>query len=126
MTTNNKDIFKKITSLENEAATFGFKWEKASQIMEQIRSELTEIEAHLEDTDTKKLQEEVGDLLHATFSLCIFCHLDAEETLSKSIVKFESRFKTVQRLAAMEGLGDLNNQSFNKLMALWNKAKEIS
>ncbi|HSW93628.1 MAG TPA: MazG nucleotide pyrophosphohydrolase domain-containing protein [Gammaproteobacteria bacterium] len=123
---DNTDLLKKLTALENEAATFGFKWDAASQIMAQIRSELAEIEDHLHDTDRVRLQEEIGDLLHAAFSLCIFCQLDANETLSKSVMKFASRFNAVKQLAQIEGLQDLNGQPFNKLMALWDQAKEMT
>ena len=119
------DILKKLTLLENEAATFGFKWENPKQIMAQIRSELIEIETHLENPMEKnKLQEEIGDLLHAAFSLCVFCKFDASKTLNDSIQKFERRFKETQKLANNDGLVDLNGQPFERLMAFWNKAKE--
>ncbi len=118
------DLLKKLSALEDEASAFGFRWEVAEQIMAQIRSELHEIEVHLKDQDHHKLQEEIGDLLHAAFSLCIFCQFKADETLSKSIAKFENRFRETQRLAKMEGFEDLHNQPFDKLMAIWNKAKD--
>ncbi len=119
-------ILKKLIHLENEAANFGFKWENAKQIMAQIRSEIDEIEVHLENPNEKnKLQEEIGDLLHAVFSLCIFCKFDASETLQNSIEKFERRFRETQKLAKNQRLVDLNGQSFEKLMAFWNKAKEL-
>jgi uncharacterized protein YabN with tetrapyrrole methylase and pyrophosphatase domain len=120
------EILKKLIQLENESATFGFKWENVQQIMAQIRSELTEIEAHLENpVEKNKLQEEIGDLLHAVFSLCVFCKFDASKTLSDSIQKFERRFRETQKLANKNGLIDLNGQSFERLMAFWNQAKEL-
>jgi uncharacterized protein YabN with tetrapyrrole methylase and pyrophosphatase domain len=118
------DILKKLTQLENQAANFGFRWETAAQIMAQIRSEATEVDVHLNDNDVTKLQEEIGDLLHAVFSLCVFCKLDPEETLANSVNKFERRFKLVQELALEQGLGTLQGKSFNELMALWDKAKQ--
>lgn len=119
------EILDKLFHLEHEAAEFGFKWETPEQIMAQIRSELTEIEEHLaKPQDKDKLQEEIGDLLHAAFSLCIFCKFNPEETLANSVNKFEKRFRETQRLALKEGLENLNGQSFNKLMELWEKAKK--
>lgn len=118
------NILEKLTQLENEAAVFGFKWENADQIMAQILNEIKEIDVHLKDQDKNKLQEEIGDLLHAVFSLCVFCQFNAEKTLDKSVSKFERRFQTVQQLAIQEGLQNLNGQSFKKLMTLWDKAKE--
>lgn len=119
------NILKKLISLEKEASTFGFKWENPEQIMTQIRSELTEIEAHLKNPDDReKLQEEIGDLLHAAFSLCVFCEFDPDEILENSVNKFKRRFKKTKKLAKKEGLENLNGQSFDKLMDLWDKAKK--
>ncbi|SRR5579883_182314 len=119
------DPFKKLTDLEKEAADFGFKWETTQQIMAQIKSEIAEIEVHLNDQDQLKLQDEIGDLLHAVCSLCVFCEIDPEKTLIHSIKKFEKRFRAVQQLARQEGLTTLQGQSFQKLMALWDQAKKI-
>lgn len=120
------DILTKLTTLENEATNFGFKWETSNQIMSQIKSELLEIENHLKDGDRKKLQEEIGDLLHAVFSLCVFNQFDPETTITNSVDKFEHRFKIVQRLAIKDGLMTLNGKSFDDLMTYWDKAKQIN
>lgn len=113
----------KMTALEMEAADFGFKWETAAQIKEQILSELKEVEVHLHDNDKVKLQEEIGDLLHAVLSLTIFCDLDPQQTLQNAVDKFEKRFTSVKKLAYEKGLTDLNGKSFDELMALWDLAK---
>src|ERR1700733_4345503 len=110
------NLLKKISDLEHEASAFGFKWERATQILEQIQSEILEIDIHLKDGDQKKLQEEIGDLLHAVFSLCVFCQFEVEETLLNSINKFERRFRMIQKLAEEKGIQSLNGQSFNELM----------
>lgn len=119
-------VLKKLTILETEADNFGFKWEKSDQIIEQIQSEISEVAIHLKDGNQNKLQEEIGDLLHAVFSLCVFCQFDPEDTLIKSVNKFERRFRATQQLAAEKGFSTLNGQSFDKLMALWNQAKKLT
>lgn len=120
------DSLKKIVDLEKKAADFGFKWETTHQIMTQIQSELSEIDIHFKDGDQKKLQEEIGDLMHAVFSLCVFCKFSPEETLANSVNKFERRFKMIQQLAADKGLHTLKGQPFNELMTLWDKAKQLT
>lgn len=113
----------KLIALEQEAAHFGFKWEDATQIMQQIQSECAEVQAHLKDLasseTTEKLQEEIGDLLHAVFSLSIFCQLDPQVTLEKAIAKFARRFALVKQLAQAAGLFTLEGQSFQGLMHFW-------
>lgn len=121
------DIFKKLTKLEHEAEAFGFKWQYADQIMQQIHSECAEINVHLNENPSLNplLQEEIGDLLHAVFSLCLFCKFDPEVTLANSVTKFSRRFTLVKELAAANGLSSLEGQSFAALMKLWDQAKKI-
>lgn len=40
------------------------------------------------------------------------------------MTKFEQRFRAVQQLANEQGLKNLENQSFEDLMKLWEKAKK--
>lgn len=118
-------IFKKLSILEKEASDFGFAWETTEQLTSQIQSELTEIKAHFNDQNKSKLQEEIGDLLHAAFSLCIFCGLDAEQTLKDSVTKFERRFLSVKQLAAKDNLHTLKGKNFKELMLYWDQAKKL-
>ena len=120
-------MLEKLTHLEKEAEAFGFKWENTHQIMSQIKSECDEVDEHLSNVtnDNKaKLQEEIGDLMHAVFSLCIFCELDAKETLSNSIDKFERRLHAVKMIAEENGITTLSGYAFDALMQFWDQAKK--
>lgn len=122
------NLLDKVVTLENEAADFGFKWENTDQIMAQIQSECLEIKEHLDqglnETNQGKAQEEIGDLLHAVFSLCVFCNLNPAETLSQTLNKFERRLNAVKIIAQERGATHLKGYSFDKLMELWDTAKE--
>lgn len=119
------EILKKIASLEIESEDFGFYWPNVEMILSQIKSEITEIEDVLEQKESKdRLQEEIGDLIHATLSLCIYMRLDAEETLRKAAEKYEKRFGAIKALALAKGLKTLKDQSIEANMQLWNEAKK--
>ena len=122
------NLLDKVVILEEEASQFGFRWETSSQIMTQIHSECMEIEEHLHEgvdqTDTVELQEEIGDLLHAVFSLCVFCKLSPRDTLSKSLAKFERRLNAVKSIAEEKGQPCLDGCSFDELMTIWDIAKQ--
>lgn len=125
------DILDKVTEMEIKAADFGFNWENPQQILEQITSECQEVQEalalHKEDLLQKskdELQSEIGDLMHATMSLCVFCNFSIEETLEKNLLKFQKRFAEVVRLAHEAGHTTLQGQSFEKLMEFWQKAKK--
>ncbi len=121
------NLLKKLMELEKEASAFGFRWENTEQIMRQINSEYLEVNEHLLskfEMNRLELQEEIGDLLHAVFSLCLFCHLDPEITLQKSLDKFEKRLKMVKLIAEEKGLVNVYNQPYDVRMAIWSQAKE--
>lgn len=120
------DLLEKISLLEKDAAQFGFRWENTSQIMEQIKSEYFEVSEQLNNTQPAHLQEEIGDLLHAVFSLCVFCQFDPKETLNLTLNKFERRLEAVKQLASERGLATVEGFAFNELMALWEEAKKIT
>ena len=118
------DLLDKVVVLEDEASQFGFRWETTSQIMHQIQSECVEVEEHLyEGANTADLQMEIGDLLHAVFSLCVFCKFNPRDTLNQSLIKFERRLNAVKAIAAEKGLDCLDGHSFEDLMTIWDTAK---
>lgn len=123
------DLLAKVVALENEAALFGLQWETATQIMDQIQSECVEVNEHLTNegitvANQAALQEEIGDLLHAVLSLTVFCKLCPRWTLKKALTKFERRLEAVKSIAKEKGLINLKGQPFDKLMAIWEQAKD--
>lgn len=123
------ELLDKIVSLEESASEFGFRWETADQIMHQIQSEYEEVKEHLHHPlaqDNKAaLQEEIGDLLHAVFSLCVFSGFSPRVTLGQSLTKFERRLRAVKLVAEERGLGNLDGKPFDELMHIWDRAKEL-
>ena len=121
------DLLERVVVLENEASEFGFEWETTSQIMAQIQSECDEVNEHLlqgaSSANQAELQEEIGDLLHAVFSLCVFCKLSPRETLQQTLDKFEGRLNAVRDIAREDGIDNLAGYPFDELMAIWQKAK---
>lgn len=120
------DLLERVIALENEASDFGFEWETTQQIMAQIQSEYHEVDEHLlqGSPNANQLQEEIGDLLHAVFSLCVFCKFSPKETLQKTLDKFEGRMNAVRDIAREEGINNLNGYPFDELMGFWQKAKQ--
>lgn len=122
------DLLDKLVMLEADADAFGFRWETTEQILSQIESECIEVREHLisgyDPAKHDELQEEIGDLLHAVFSLSVFCKMNPRETLEKTLAKFERRMSTVKQIALKRGLTHLNGYSFDELMSVWDEAKQ--
>jgi uncharacterized protein YabN with tetrapyrrole methylase and pyrophosphatase domain len=121
------DIIKKTEELEKKSKEFGFYWLEYDSIMEQIHSEHQEIAELLaeEKIDQKRLQEEIGDLLHATISLCYYCGFSSEETLTKALNKFQKRFDKTKELAIEDGNQNLHDKTKVEMMKYWDMAKRI-
>lgn len=119
------DLLDKITALEHEAANFGFQWENTEQIMAQIQGECLEISEHLHagSDNLAGLQEEIGDLLHAVFSLTVFCNFEPRSTLEQTLEKFERRLAAVKVISREQGHQNLQGFAFEELMNIWRKAK---
>lgn len=120
------NIIDKIISLEHEASDFGFAWENPEQIMAQIKDECAEVLEHLnqgKNLNRDDLQEEIGDLFHAVFSLCVFCELDPESTIKQTTNKFERRLRSVKTIAKEQNKTTLKGETFENLMRIWQDAK---
>lgn len=121
-------LLDKAVQLEQEADAFGFSWETPQQIMDQIESECLEVREHLvaDDAtrDNEALEEEMGDLLHAALSLCVFYKFDPKITIKKTLDKFERRLNAVKSLAEEQGLAHLKGHEFDELMQFWDAAKQ--
>ncbi len=118
------DIIKKVEKLENEAKEYGFYWPNSDAVMQQIYSECQEVEELLDHNNSQRLQEEIGDLLHAAMSLCIYCGYDAEITLTKALNKFEKRFNMTRVFAERDGHSSLHGKTMDEMMKYWKMAKE--
>ncbi len=121
------DLLDRVVFLEQDAAAFGFRWETTEQIMAQIESECVEISEHLDEgtqANVSALEEEIGDLLHAVFSLCVYCNFNPAETLKHTLDKFERRLNAVKQISHGRGLTNLNGHAFNELMHIWDLAKQ--
>lgn len=117
------DVFTKANRLYRQAHDFGFTWLDAEMICSQIISECLEIREAI-DANPEHIQEEVGDLFHAVFSLCAYLGYDAEQTFSQSVDKFNNRFIALKGITQEKGHKTLHGQSIESLLQFWKEAKK--
>ncbi len=107
--------------LQKRVRKVGFDWQDIEGVYAKIQEEIEEIR----DAKTPEdLLEEVGDLLFISVNLASWVGVDAEIALREANLKFEKRFREVERLAHIEQqkLIDLPEQ---ELLKLWLRAKTI-
>src|SRR5690606_10347637 len=86
-------------AIAQRAATAGFDWDRAVDVLPKIAEECDEVRDVLERTpdDADRLESEVGDLLFAAMNLARKLNVDAEAALHRATRKFEARFGHVER-----------------------------
>jgi nucleoside triphosphate diphosphatase len=109
--------------LQRRAARVGFDWPEASQVLDKIAEEISEVRAELQGGGSpERLRDELGDLLFAAVNLARHLEVDAEAALRQANGKFERRFRAIEQALAAEGRRP-EDASLDELEALWQAAK---
>ena len=108
--------------ISRKAASVGFDWPEAAQVIAKIREELAEVEHELQGGNRAALEDEVGDLLFAVANLARHLDVDAEKALRGTNAKFERRFRSIESALAAEGRTPAE-ATLDEMEALWGKAK---
>ena len=100
--------------LQRRAARAGFDWPDASGPRAKIDEELAELDC---ETDMKRREDELGDLLFAVVNLARHLNIDPEEALRQANRKFERRFRAIEKAPGFEAM------NLDEMEALWKSAK---
>jgi tetrapyrrole methylase family protein/MazG family protein/ATP diphosphatase len=106
------------------AASVGFDWARADDVVEKIQEEVDEVRDAFAnaDADRDAVEEEIGDLLFAVANLSRKLGIDPETALRKANDKFTRRFNAmeVRVTGAGRSLADL---SLDALESEWERVK---
>lgn len=104
--------------LQKRAARVGFDWPEPEGAADKVREEMAE----LAEADAADKLEEAGDLLFAAVNLVRLNGIAPEDALRAANIKFERRFRAMERLASGDGL-DFAALSLDDQEALWQAVK---
>ena len=108
--------------LQKRAARVGFDWKDANKVIDKIEEELEELKIEHSKNNKDKLAEEVGDILFTIVNLTRHYDLDPEDIMRRSNLKFEQRFKAMEKYAEQNDL-ELKGMSVDQLENVWQKIK---
>jgi ATP diphosphatase len=100
--------------LQRRAARTGFDWPNSSGPRAKIDEELAELDR---ESEPKRREDELGDLLFAVVNLARHLNIDPEEALRQANKKFERRFRAIEKMPGFEAM------SLDEMEALWTAAK---
>lgn len=111
--------------LQSRAARVGFDWTEAKDILGKIEEELAEVRAEFEAAERhpERLRDEIGDLLFTVVNLARKSHVDPETALRHTNMKFERRFRHVERALQARGR-TAEAATLAEMEALWQDAKK--
>lgn len=112
--------------LQKRAAREGFDWPDIKGVMAKIYEELDEVQQELdaEVHDEARLEDEIGDLFFSCINLSRRAGVDAEQSLRKANLKFERRFRSLEKIAYSKKK-PVNKMSLDELEDLWQQVKQM-
>lgn len=116
-------ILHRALRMQEKAVSLGFDWEETSQLLEKLEEEISEIREAIASGDRGEIKDEIGDLLFMVVNLSRFHDIHPEDALEKSMNKFSRRFRTMEEMAAKEGLA-LEEMKLEEMERYWEKAKK--
>ena len=109
--------------LQRRAASVGFDWRSAEEVLPKLREEDEELSLALCGVAGRAaVEEELGDLLFSCINLARHLDVDADEALRRSNLKFERRFRRMEAAAEAEGR-KLQDGTSAELERYWELAK---
>lgn len=122
-------------SISQRAARSGFDWRDSEEVWRKVREELAEIEEVASDVEAGSsesagtaspagaaLEEEFGDLLFVLVNWARFNGIQAEEALRMATLKFERRFRQLERTVHAGG-NQVRSLTAEELDTIWSEVK---
>lgn len=122
--------WQRAVKLQKRAASVGFDWPNATPVIaklheeiEEVRVEFDAVAAAPDDAAARdRLEDEIGDLLFVAANLARHGKVDVGVALRRANLKFERRFRSMERLAAGDGT-PLSTLLLDAQDAYWGRAK---
>jgi len=110
--------------IASRAASVGFDWSRADDVVAKIREEVDEIQEVVSAgaIDRERAEEEMGDLLFAIANLSRKLDIEPEAALRKANDKFTRRFTSMESQIA-QSERKMTDMTLDELEAEWERAK---
>jgi MazG family protein len=110
--------------ISTRAASVGFDWVAAGDVVDKMQEELDEIRAVVKEgaIDHERAEEEMGDLLFTIANLSRKLGIEPETALRKANDKFTKRFGTLEQSVAASGRA-MKDMTLDQLEAEWQRVK---
>lgn len=119
------DAFKAFLEQSQLCVDIGFDWDSKERIITQIRKELIEVEEALKEGESpNRIQEELGDVIHACCWLIRYLGFDPSETLANASAKAMQRTQMVRKFFKDHNFDAKSSSDFDQKLRYWQQVKE--
>ena len=110
--------------ISTRAASVGFDWVAAGDVVDKMQEELDEIRAVVSDgaIDHERAEEEMGDMLFTIANLSRKLGIEPETALRKANDKFTKRFGKLEQSVAASGRA-MKDMTLDQFEAEWQRVK---
>ncbi|QLB13839.1 ATP diphosphatase [Bisgaardia hudsonensis] len=111
--------------LQKRCSKIGFDWNDIKDVFAKVEEELEEVKEELKQPEKvqNKIEEEIGDLLFSVVNLSRHLKCDPEESLRKANIKFENRFRKIEKKLQNSGKS-FEETSLVEMDLLWDEVKK--
>jgi len=108
--------------MQDKASKIGFDWERDDDVLEKVREEIEELRAAVRTKDSVRVENEFGDVLFSLVNYARFLRVNPEDALRRTIRKFDTRFRYVERRLRDSGK-EPGEATLAEMDVFWNEAK---
>ena len=108
--------------IQEKAANVGFDWNELSPVIEKVDEEVLELKEAIVSKDSEHIKDELGDVLFSLVNLSRFLNINPEDSLRRTISKFEARFGKVEKELKKRGKS-FTDSNLEEMDEIWNLIK---
>jgi tetrapyrrole methylase family protein/MazG family protein len=112
--------------VQQKVSRVGFDWEKTEDVIAKLDEEVAEFKEALSSAPGEgandRMEDEMGDILFTMVNIARFLGINAEDALNRTVGKFMSRFRALEKEAAARG-GRLEDMSPAEMDEMWEAVK---
>lgn len=105
------------------ASSYGFDWENASDALEKVKEEVSELKSAMEIDAKEHIFQEIGDVFFALANVSRKLGVNPEIALKKANEKFMLRFESLERELSRKGK-KLGETSLDEMDEIWEQIKD--
>ncbi|MBI1835829.1 MAG: nucleoside triphosphate pyrophosphohydrolase [Flavobacteriia bacterium] len=115
----------KASRIQEKVKGVGFDWSSKDDVWNKVLEEINELNIETNSNESQeRIEEEFGDVLFSLINYGRFIHVNPDDALTRTNLKFKKRFQLMEDLIRQENL-KMEEMELTQMDVYWEKAKKI-